>query len=241
MKKPSRGRLFAAVLRYSFAASVSIGVLSGAACTDRGLTGQAPGAKSVATAAVPPRAVTLGAARDFDESRVGLTDCRGALHYGPDKVVAICHNATRDTKDNYGLRLHLVQGFGGEPKVTYVSPVGGGDAYSGNVTVFELGAPVNAGVLFLDYAAEFHYGTQIYFLPADGSPGLIGRNDWVVLDEDNQPKAPTAHLFLLPTENGFLVRFDRKLMKPKPDGSAGVERDVSFSYDIKKGKWIEHN
>lgn len=183
----------------------------------------------IAPQALPP-------APAFNGKPLGLKDCRGALDYAPDTVLVFCHNPRQDRRGNFGLRLVLVRGSASDAHILYSAPVGGGDAYSAKPTVFDLGAPSRARVILLDHGAEFHYGTQVFFISADASPRLAGQIDWVT-EDDGQVTSPTPHATLTVAGNKILIGFDRKLFKPRRDGSAGPVRNVHFSYDAEKRRW----
>lgn len=191
-------------------------------------TGQASGSRIVPLSLPPAPA--------FDEKPLGLKDCRGALQYTQDRVLVFCHNPRQDRRDNFGLRLVLVQGSAPGARIVYSAPTGAGDAYSAKPTVFDLGPPSRARVILLDHGAEFHYGTQVFFIAPDATPRRVGQIDWFT-EDDGQLASPTPHATLTVAGQKILIGFDRKLFKPRRDGSAGPERTIHFSYDAAKRQW----
>jgi len=194
---------------------------------------QASAGQASASRIVP---ISLPPAPAFDEKPLGLKDCRGALQYTQNKVLVFCHAPRQDRRGNFGLRLVLVQGSAPGARIVYSAPTGGGDAYSAKPTVFDLGTPSQARVILLDHGAEFHYGAQVFFIAPDATPRLAGQIDWFT-EDDGQLASPTPHATLTVAGNKILIGFDRKLFKPRRDGSAGPERSVHFSYDAAKRHW----
>jgi hypothetical protein len=91
--------------------------------------------------------------------------------------------------------------------------------------------------VFVDYAAEFYYGTMVFLDLIGGSLKPIGDLDWVAIDEeDGNPVSPVPFVRLAPTPGGFSISFDRKLYKPTRDGSVGKGQMIRYSYDPSVGK-----
>lgn len=181
--------------------------------------------------------ISLPPAPAFDGRPLGLEDCRGSLDYAPDVVLAFCRNPGQDRRGDQGLRLVMLRLAKGGAHLHYSAPEGAGDAYSARPTVFDLAPTIRGRLVFVDHAAEFHYGTQVFFIATAGTPRMVGRIDWVTLDEDGQPASPTPHAALTVEAGRVLINFDRKLFKPRADGSAGPERSVRFSFEPHKYRW----
>lgn len=197
-----------------------------------------PAARQADAQSVLP--ISLPPAPAFDGRPLGLKDCRGSLDYAPGVVLAFCRNPGQDRRGDQGLRLVMVQLAEGGARLRYSAPEGAGDAYSARPTVFDMAPAIQGRLVFVDHAAEFHYGTRVFFIATAGAPRMVGRIDWVTLDEDGQPASPTPHATLTVEAGRVLIGFDRKLFKPRADGSAGPERSVRFSFEPDKHRWRRH-
>lgn len=181
--------------------------------------------------------VTLPPLTGFDGQAHGLKNCRNAVKYSPDTALALCEAPRLDTRRNFGLRLFLVRSTQGRSSISFAAPEGGGDAYSARVTLFRSTTPPALSVVFVDYAAEFQYGTMVFVAASDGSLKRAGLIDQVAADEeDGQPVSPTPFAVLSRTPKGFSIGFDRPLHRTKRDGSLGPGQSVRFTYDARTGR-----
>ena len=193
----------------------------------------------------PARPITAPAARlapadavGFDGSRLGLTDCRVARQAVQGLILAICRDPEMDRGKNPGLRLIAVHHDPNGEHIRFRSPFGGGDAYTANLTVFALPRS-GSQVILVDFAAEFHYGTQVFFLREHGLPRLVGNIDGMALDDDDDAAAPSRYVSVLGTSAGFQLRFSRPLIRLDRNGLPGRARPTTYHYDIGTERWTQ--
>ena len=190
-----------------------------------------------AEAAVKFERITLPSSREFKEASLGLTNCKSAFDYRPNIVLALCDDPRNSSKTNFGTRLLLIDTAQSRPTIIFRAPSGGGDAYSAKLSVFEIESRHLPRVLLLDYGAEFHFGTMVFFQLNDKLK-YVGEIRWVALSDDNQLASPTGFAEISGNATGFRIDFSQKLFLPTHDGSIGNARFVSFSYDSAAGKLV---
>ncbi|WP_346286146.1 hypothetical protein [Zoogloea sp.] len=186
----------------------------------------------------PATPLALPRAKDFNGSSLGLSDCQVAQQLTPGSVLAVCRDKKADRRNDRGLRLILARSDDERPRIILRGP-GGGDAYTATFTAFAL--PHSAGqILLVDFAAEFHYGTQVFYLPEEGKPRLAGSIDGVALDDDQEAASPTRYARVSGDPGGFNIRFDRPLVRIGRDGLPGEAQRASYRYEAAAGRWTRN-
>jgi len=179
--------------------------------------------------------LVLPQAKGFNSGRLGLSDCKTARKLTPQSILAICRVRKADRRPDRGLRLVLVHINERGPRILFLGP-GGVDAYTATLTAVTL-PHSETHILFVDFAAEFHYGTQVFYLPEEGKPRLAGSIDGLALDDDQDPVSPTRYARVSGDSSGFSIRFDRPLIKIGRDGSPAAADRSTYIYDTASGCW----
>lgn len=186
----------------------------------------------------PATPLALPHAKDFNGRPLGLSDCQAAQQLTPGSILAVCRDRRADRRNDRGLRLIIARVDEEKPRIILRGP-GSGDAYSATFTAFAL--PHSAGqVLFVDFAAEFHYGTQVFYLPEEGKPRLAGSIDGIALDDDQEAASPTRYARVSSSPGGFNIRFDRPLVKIGHDGLPGEAQRPTYRYEAASSHWTRN-
>lgn len=152
-----------------------------------------------------------------DLTRIGLRDCVEIWEAPDNSILAACKYPSDDTKEDYGLRIFsIVKGQGG-PMIRSKSS-GAGDAYSARISELKRSNGHSDEIVLAEFSAEYSYGVWIFQRKGDRLR-MIGEIDLGLDDGNGSVSSIVPAMRLFSATRGFVVKFDRDVVRMKSDGT----------------------
>jgi hypothetical protein len=169
----------------------------------------------------------------------GLEDCSASIQLDVTHILAVCRENERDTQEDYGLRVYLIEKANGKPIVLFRSR-GAGDAYVATLAVFGGASATAANIVFVEFAAEFGYGTMV-FQRDGGDMKKIGDIDLIAVDEHEELAKTLDVINAVGSYDDFRVVFSGLLTKMQADGTYIDIAGDSVYYTYSDLDWRLHS
>jgi len=150
-----------------------------------------------------------------DIRALSVDKCTDQVELPDGYILGVCKVSSKDTSDDYGLRLIVVATIDGKKTLVFISN-GARDAYSGKISVMQEPVGKDVQLVIIDYSAEYSYGLKLY-LKSGGKIVSIG-NVNAVLKNDGEAISALPYATIRRHGRDINITFSKKVWLPDANG-----------------------